>query len=73
MYRKNFVCLCKRIFSPIHTIFSIIHSISDMNKIYKFHDVGRIFTIVRACKDGCADKQTECINTSTFLTRVDSL
>ena len=39
MYRTPFVGLCKQILNPIHIIFNIVHSIPDMNIMYKFKDI----------------------------------
>ena len=51
MYRKTFVCLCRQTICRIHTIFNTVHAMSDMNNIYQFHDIWRIFTRVRARTD----------------------
>ena len=47
MYRKTFVCLCRQTISRIYTIFNTVHAISDINNIYQFQDLWRIFTRVR--------------------------
>ena len=54
---ENFVCLCRQTLSPIHTIFSTVYSISDLNIIHKFQDNSRIFTRVRECTEGQTNKQ----------------
>ena len=38
----------------LHTIFNTVHTISDVNSIFK--DIGRIFTRIVACIDGQTDK-----------------
>ena len=67
MYQKTSVCLCRRTVNPTYTIFNTVHAVSDMSNIFKFQDIWRIFTRVRACTDGQTDgqtdRQTECINT----------
>ena len=37
MCRKSFACLCRRILTPMHSIFTTCHSTSDKNNIYRFH------------------------------------
>ena len=67
---ENFVCLCRRMVNPIYTIFNTVHTILDMSNIFKFQNIWRIFTRIRACTDGQTDRQvdrqtdrqTECIN-----------
>ena len=59
MYWKAFVCLCRRILNSMHTIFNTVHSVSDMNSTYKFQDISRIFTKVRACTDGQTNSKTD--------------
>ena len=39
MYRKIFVCLCRRTESLMCNIFNAVFAISDMNNIYKFQDI----------------------------------
>ena len=51
MYRKTFVCLCRQIVSRIYTIFNPVYAMSDINNLYKFQDISRIFTKVRAWTD----------------------
>ena len=67
MYWKTFVCLCRQTMSRIYIFFNTVHSMSDMNNIYQFQNIWRIFTRVRAPTDrktdGQTDRQTECINT----------
>ena len=58
MYQKTFVCLCRRTVNPINTIFNTVHVILDMNNIFKFQNIWRIFTRVRACADGQTDRRT---------------
>ena len=70
MYRKAFACLSRRTLSSIHTIFTTVHSISDMNNICKFHDISRIFKRFRAWTDGRSDRKTECINTFQLFWKV---
>ena len=64
---EKFVCLCRRTVNPTYTIFNKVHAISDMSYIFKFQDIRRIFTRVRARTDRQTDRrtdrQTECINT----------
>ena len=36
MYRKSFVCFCRR--TLMHIIFNTAYSITDLNNICKFHD-----------------------------------
>ena len=43
---------------------------SDMNNIFKFQDILRIFTRVRTGADGQTDRQTECINTFQLCWKV---
>ena len=62
MYQKTFVCLSRQTVSPIYTIFNAVHSMSDMNKIFKLQDIWGIFTRVRAC----TVRWTVCINTFQF-------
>ena len=59
--RKNFVSLCRWTFRPMFSIFNAVHSISNMNNIYKFQDVGSIFTRVMGEQ---TYKQTKCLNTA---------
>ena len=70
MYLKT-LCASKRTLSSMHINFNAVKCISHMNSMYKFKDIRRIFTIVRACTDGRTqrqtDKQIECINFSTLL------
>ena len=47
MYQKTFVCLCRQTISRIYTIFNTVHAMSDINNIYQFEDIWRIFTRVR--------------------------
>ena len=49
---KTFVCLCRRTNSRMHSIFNTVRTMSDMNNIYEFQDIGRIVMKVRACTDG---------------------
>ena len=58
---KTFVCLCRRTVSLIHTIFNTVHDVLNTNDTFKFQDIWRKFTRVRACTDRRTDKQTECI------------
>ena len=58
MYQKTFVCLCRRTVNPTYTIFNTVHAISDMSNIFKFQNIWRIFTRVRARTDGQTDRQT---------------
>ena len=60
--QKTFMYLCRQTLNPIHTIFSTVNSISDMNNICKFHEVWRIFTRIKVYTDGQPDRQIECIN-----------
>ena len=62
MYRKTFVYFCRRTLTPMQAIFTAVHSVSNVNNIYKFHNIWRIFMRLRACIDGRTDKQTESIN-----------
>ena len=71
MYQKTFVCLCRRTASLIHTIFNTVHSASGMSNIFKFQDICRIFTGVRACTDGQTDRQTNQIH-KHFSTLLES-
>ena len=66
MYRKTFVCLCRAL-NPIHTVFSTVHSISDIKNMPKFHDVWRIFTRIVAYTDEGSDRQTKSINIFQFF------
>ena len=64
MYRKTFVCLCLQTLSPMHIIFNTVHSISDMNSMYKFKAFEEdLRELERAVTDRQTDSQTECINT----------
>ena len=67
MYRKTFLCFCRQTICHIYTTFNMVHTITDRNNMYKFQDIWRTFTIVKACSDGQTDTQTdreiECINT----------
>ena len=38
MYRKTYICLCKRTLNPIDVIFNTVNSILDMNSMHKFKD-----------------------------------
>ena len=51
MYRKNFVCLCRQTISRMFNVFNEVHAMSDMNNIYQFQDIWKIFTRVRARSD----------------------
>ena len=70
MYRKTFVCLCKQTISSICTIFNTVRTLSDMNSIHQFQDIGRIFMIVIARTGRQTDRQTECINTFQLCRKV---
>ena len=70
MYQKTFVCLCRRTVNLMYAIFNLVHAISDMSNIFKFQNVWRIFTRVRACTDGQLERQTECINTFQLCWKV---
>ena len=68
MYRKTFVCICRRTISLMHAIFNTVHAMSDMDNLYKFQDILRMFMWVRAWKDS----RTKCIpkhfsTLSTFI------
>ena len=72
MYRKNFVRVCSRAFSHMHTIFATVHYVSDMNKIYKLHEDCRLFTRIHFKSAQSVHKwmdrqATECINTFQFF------
>ena len=62
MHRNFFAYLYRRTISQIHIIFNTNHSISDLNNIYKFHDILRKFTRLRECTDGRIDKKTDKSN-----------
>ena len=70
MYRKTFGCLCRQTICRIYTIFNPVHAMSDINNIYQFQDIWRIFTRVRAWTDGQTDIQTECMNTFQLFWKV---
>ena len=55
---KNFVCLYRQTIRRIYTIFNMVHAMLDMNNIYQFQDIWRIFTRVRARTDRWTDGQT---------------
>ena len=65
MYRKNFVCLSRRTFSPMYTIFNMVNSILNMNNIYKFQD--RIFMRCRERTKGKTGRQTDKPKAQTFF------
>ena len=48
MYRKTFVCLCRQTISRTYTIFYTVHAMSDINNMYQFQDIWRIFTRVKS-------------------------
>ena len=50
----------------MYTVFGTAHVISDINDIYQFQDIRRIFPRVRACSDGEAARQTNQMH-KTFL------
>ena len=52
------MCLCRQTISRIYTIFNTVHAMSDMNNIYQFQDIWRIFTRVRARTGRRTDGQT---------------
>ena len=70
MFRKTFVCLCRQTISRTYAIFNTVHAMSDINTIYQFQDIRRIFTRVRAWTNGRTDRQTECINTFQLCWKV---
>ena len=39
MYPKTFVCFCRQTVHGIHTIFNVVHAMSNMNDIYQFKDI----------------------------------
>ena len=67
MYQKTFVCLCRQTISRI-----TVHAMSDMNSIYQFQDIWRIFTRVIECgqRQTHRQRQTECINTFKLCWKV---
>ena len=60
MHGKTFVCLCRRIVSPMYTIFNMVHDTSDMNNTS--HISFNTFEAFMRVKS-CIDRQVECINT----------
>ena len=70
MYRKTFVRLCRQTNSRIHTICTTVYAMSDMNNIYQFQDISRIFTRVTARTERQTDRQIECINTFQHFWKV---
>ena len=58
MYRDTFVGLCRKTIKPLSTIFNTVHAISDINNMYEFKDILRIFTRIKAC----TDRETERLN-----------
>ena len=50
----------------IYINFNTVHAMSDINNIYQFQDISRIFARVRER----TDRQTECINTFQLCWKV---
>ena len=59
MCENSFVCLCSRTISSIYTIFNTTYSIVNLNNIYQFEDIQRVFTRTRAHAERQADSQTD--------------
>ena len=55
--------LCASVDEPLTAqVTCSLHSISDINSIYKFKNIWRTFARVKACTDGRTDRQTEFVN-----------
>ena len=48
-FRKLLCIFCRQTLCPKHINFSTVYSISDVNSIYKFEDISRMFTKVKVC------------------------
>ena len=59
MHRKAFVCLCRQTISRICTLFNTVHSMSNINNMYQFQDIWRIFTRGRARTDRRTERRTD--------------
>ena len=56
---EKFGGFCRRTVSPMHAIFNTVHAMLQINNIFQFQDIRRIFTGVRSCTDGQIDRQTD--------------